>query len=60
MAFNCDQYDPATLQCLKWVEAKDINQLVGITPAQAGEITFVILGFFFVMWLLKKLQIYVK
>jgi hypothetical protein len=60
MAFNCDQYDLVTLQCLKWVETKDINQLFGITNAQAGEIVLAILSFLFVMWLLKKLQIYVK
>lgn len=60
MAFNCEQYDPATLQCLKWVESNDLNHMFGITTVQAAELTLAVVGFFFVMWLLKKLQIYVK
>lgn len=60
MAFNCKEYDLVTLQCLKWVETKDINQLFGITHAQVGEIVVAILGFLFVMWLLKRLQFSVK
>lgn len=55
MAYQCKTIDNATNQCLAWVEGFSWSDLA-ITPTQAAQIIIAIAGYYFVMWLLKKLR----
>ncbi|OBS04261.1 hypothetical protein BAX55_18685 [Acinetobacter baumannii] len=55
MAYQCKTIDNTTNQCLAWVEGFSWSDLA-ITPTQASQIIIAIAGYYFLMWLLKKLR----